>query len=458
MQSGDSRLTAKMTPEWLHQLLWFVATLLGGSAVWYFLSERSYHLALWSGYAALIVVITVVALTIRNNLLAGEAQREAKPVQQTAPSASTASSPSTAAVVNIPNQLANEGLAGGIYLEGRRNNVLVENCIEAIVAQHPEIAKLGMSSVAPDFKQATFDLEPKRILTLEFNGQPVLNRQDYTFSFVIFATTPNAYVDLLTTIQSDNGETSLKYDMATANPFQDVKAQNIKTYRPQISNFFPEIPRFLKGRVRITNTSDTQLVVSVFLPMIEEGLFASSLIPCGRKRGGESLSYEAKGNMPSDLDAGGTISFFFSPSWNADRLTPGISPHFLNWTDQTGANGIKIIADSRDHGKLKAIIASNGKATVLPSDIRPLKGERYSVHLRFAKQRADLLINAKYTSSVSDVQLPKGSALGQHFYIGSNPVNEDDGVFATMSDFKVFAGWLDDERIKREVQEVLSRR
>ena len=276
----------------------------------------------------------------------------------------------------------------------------------------------------------------------------MLHRRDYTFSYIVFAEDPNAKLDILSSIESDTDADRLKYDFIGATPFQDIRAKNIRTFRPQLSHFFPEVPRFLRGKITITNTTAKLLTVAIVLPVIEEGLFASSPINCGAKRAGDFLSYASKGNMPNDLEKGGTISFSFSPSWNADRLTPGIDPHFLNWTDANERNGIKIFSDSKDHGKIKVATIVNSKTTTVASEITPLKGTAYSVDVRFSSQRVDLSINGNAWSKLN-VALPNVSKLtDQQFYIGSNPSNEDDGAFSTMSDFRAYGAWLSDEQIK----------
>jgi hypothetical protein len=62
-----------MTPEWAFQALWFGAGIGGTGAVWYFLSQRDYHTALWVGFATIVVVCFTIALHIRNDLLHREA-------------------------------------------------------------------------------------------------------------------------------------------------------------------------------------------------------------------------------------------------------------------------------------------------------------------------------------------------------------------------------------------------
>jgi hypothetical protein len=65
-----------LTPDWLHQLLWFVAGILATGAVWYFLSQKDFHRALWAGFGAIVVCLFCVALLIRNDLIRRELQHD----------------------------------------------------------------------------------------------------------------------------------------------------------------------------------------------------------------------------------------------------------------------------------------------------------------------------------------------------------------------------------------------
>ena len=227
----------------------------------------------------------MVALLIRNNLISREENShnvDSTPAGQTSNVSNVPGNDGR--FINTPNQLANENSARGIFLEGRRNNVLEENCLENNVAQYPEIAKLANSLMAQGAKQISFQLEPNRIVNLEFKGAPVLNRQDYTFSYFIFFEPPSSPIDILSTIQGDGGESSLKFDTSAAAPSSNINAQNNKTFRPYTSHFFSEVPRFLKGKVRLTNTTGKPLTATILFPMMEEGLFPSSPILCGAGR------------------------------------------------------------------------------------------------------------------------------------------------------------------------------
>lgn len=67
-------MTSQMTPEWLLQVIWYGAGVGGTGAIWYFLSQKSYHTALWTGFTTVVVVLLAVALHIRNDLLRREQQ------------------------------------------------------------------------------------------------------------------------------------------------------------------------------------------------------------------------------------------------------------------------------------------------------------------------------------------------------------------------------------------------
>ncbi|MFA5118799.1 MAG: toll/interleukin-1 receptor domain-containing protein [Candidatus Omnitrophota bacterium] len=361
-------------------------------------------------------------------------------------------------IVNIPNALGNESQGSGRIMEGKRSNILEQGCIEKIVEKNSGIAKIEVSPVAPAFKQATFHLEPKSIVNIEFEGKPILLSNYYTFSFIIFSRNQIVKSDVWLAIQGDNVEAPTNFYFEDAIPYQDIKAENIKTFRPQVSSYFPEAPHSIKGKIRITNTRDEPSDISIVLPVIEEGSFASTPIVSGATRNAVFLSYESKGNLPSDLNNGGTIGFMFSPYWDASRLTPGYNPHFLNWTDKNGTNGIKIIADSKDKGKIKVSIAVDGKTTTISSDVVPLKGEVYSVIFRFQKGSADLIVNGNNKTPGKNIAFPDVAKLDTKFFIGCNPYNENDGAFSVIKNIFAYARWLNDDEVKAIINYTLEKR
>lgn len=63
-----------MIQELILQILLSIVGILGGGTVWYFISQKQYHQALWIGFVASIILILVIALYIRNYILQKEIQ------------------------------------------------------------------------------------------------------------------------------------------------------------------------------------------------------------------------------------------------------------------------------------------------------------------------------------------------------------------------------------------------
>lgn len=59
---------AAMVPQWMVQLAWFASGIFATGAFWYFLSQRAYHVALWTGFAAIVLALAAVALHLHNDL------------------------------------------------------------------------------------------------------------------------------------------------------------------------------------------------------------------------------------------------------------------------------------------------------------------------------------------------------------------------------------------------------
>lgn len=62
-------MARSITPQWVFQILWFIAGIGGTGGVWYFLSQNHNHKALWTGFATVVVVCFTIALHIRNDLI-----------------------------------------------------------------------------------------------------------------------------------------------------------------------------------------------------------------------------------------------------------------------------------------------------------------------------------------------------------------------------------------------------
>jgi len=63
-----------MVSDWFLQILLVIIGVIAGGALWYFMSQKQYHQALWSGTAAAIILIVVIALFVRNEIVKTEMQ------------------------------------------------------------------------------------------------------------------------------------------------------------------------------------------------------------------------------------------------------------------------------------------------------------------------------------------------------------------------------------------------
>lgn len=61
-----------MTPDWVFQVMWWGAGILGGGAVFYFLQINAPHSALWTGFGTGVVVLLAITLNIRNGIVGRE--------------------------------------------------------------------------------------------------------------------------------------------------------------------------------------------------------------------------------------------------------------------------------------------------------------------------------------------------------------------------------------------------
>lgn len=347
-------------------------------------------------------------------------------------------------------------ILGGIILEGYRNNILAKYSLEIINKQYPDISTLQQSKVAPDFKECVFRIRPDESINLEFRGRVKRKRNDYTFSFIIYEDHNNIESISISYSISNNLEKSVgKFDFIAAQAFQNIPSLNIKTYRPSISHYFSDIPEAVTGILSIHNKSKEVANITIVLPVIEEGLFASSPIPCDGYRAGEFHYFELGKEIAGEIYQKGTISFLFKPYWHSNLLTPGIDPHFFYWFTDDGKNGIRIISDSKDNGKVKAVVANDGKISYLSSDITPINGEVYSIDFRYKGTSASMVVNGKNIATTEEMAFPKFSELPDKFYIGSNPKSEDLSAFSVIRDLRIYKDYLTEEAIRAGLFELV---
>ncbi len=66
-----------MIPDWVLQIIFLVIGILGGGAIWYFLSLKMHYAALWIGFGTVVLITLVITILIRNSLINKEVKAKA---------------------------------------------------------------------------------------------------------------------------------------------------------------------------------------------------------------------------------------------------------------------------------------------------------------------------------------------------------------------------------------------
>lgn len=337
---------------------------------------------------------------------------------------------------------------GGLIVEGLRNNLIPNDWF-----QDQKYASLGAvikNSRIEAFSvpEYIFRVEPNKKLNIDINAPPLAQRNDYTFSFLYYTDNIDfPHVKLQCSISDGNEKVTKMFSYKNEDIFIMRTPEGLIVFRPFISHKFSSQPQNIVASINLENTTTKEFTFIFCFPMIEQGLFPSSPI-IGNYRDGETVSWEGADKAFNKKK--GTLSFFFQPFWGANDLTAGISPYLFYWVTDDLNHGIKIFADSNDNGKIKVESISDGSKSYIVSEISPLKGEAYSVCLRWNNNLADLIINGKNVYSAKLV-MPSCKALSPKFYLGSSPISKEYGAFAVFRDFKFYSDWLSDRIIKSEI-------
>ena len=335
---------------------------------------------------------------------------------------------------------------GGLTVEGARLNLVPNNWFQEqnYTSLGSEIKNLRILSTSPEY---IFRIKPQGIFNIIIDVPPFGTRNDYTFSFLYYTTGNNfPHVKLTSTISAGNEKIEKPFLYKDYDIF--LKKEGTIVFRPTISHKFSSQPQKIIAGINLENTTTNDFIFILCFPQLEPGLFASSPILPSTMRREELYQWEGADKIFSQKK--GTLSFFFQPFWGANELTIGISPHLFYWVSNDKKNGIMIFADSNDNGKIKAEFISNGLKSYITSETFPLKGEVYSICLRWDNDIADLIINGKSTNSAKIV-LPLNINLSSKFYLGGSPDSEEDAAFAVFRSFNFYSEWLSDRIIKSEI-------
>jgi hypothetical protein len=428
-----------MVPDSVMGILLAVFGLVSGIAVSQYYHKK-YVACISSGFFSAVLLLAVITLYWRNGIIKKELIEKDKEL--------LASVEVQNVLKSLPEQDPNvpDQKMGGVIIEGRRNNMIPPEWSRALLQAITNVEVRSSRIVSGmDEQEYIFSVKPSKRLNITIPSNTNNSRKDYTFSFLCYNSGNDlSSIDLELGIDTEIEQVRSKIEFNEANTYMDNKKINLKVFRAEISHLFSIIPRTIKGYLSLTNNSDKELEFIMTFPMMEQGLFSSSPIQCGKERGTDFLSFLSI-NMPINE---GTILFFFRPYWGAKQLTKGISPHLFDCVTNDDANGIRIYADSYDEGKLKVEIVRNGIKTIVTSDVVFVKEKVYSIAFRWNDNLGEILINGKTVSSAKKIPTLTRELLPKSCYIGSNPKSEDLAAFGTFRDLMIYSKWLTDRVIR----------
>jgi hypothetical protein len=195
-------------------------------------------------------------------------------------------------------------------------------------------------------------------------------------------------------------------------------------------------------------SDDEPMQIFLALLSLEEGLFASSVIPPGEPRGfrdAETLFYPREGSFFEG--SAGTISFFFAPDWTGPQLGSDTVAYLIDCGTQGQLNAISVVADGADYGKIKVIIVTEGSHVVLDSEIIPVRGNIYAIALRWTKHSAELLVNGRLVAAADGIDMSNKDRLSEHVYIASTGRSGRLSAFGRISHV-LATNWLSDLEIR----------
>lgn len=300
-----------------------------------------------------------------------------------------------------------------IILEGTRHNFLPEDLLSftELSGLVSAPAWIGSSELGP----AALEITVCPSIDFSFVCRIALNvaHRDYTFS--VYAWERDGHCSDFGLRVSDHSETQLSYCDLSNKPTRLMRAVR-----------FANTPTAIEVAVFGRNSSEAPLVIRLCMPVIEEGLFATSPIALGQYRSEDQLAYDRKQNFFEGPM--GTVAFLFKPIWSAHELSSEFTPHLLSCSNEDGRHAIEIYADTNNGGGIAARLASGDNESFIRSDVLPQREKLYSIALTWLPPYVSLMVNGFSVGEI-EAALPPREKLGEKVYLGKSARGELGSAF-----------------------------
>jgi len=309
-----------------------------------------------------------------------------------------------------------------IILEGTRHNFLPRDLLG--ISDWAGLAAPPTWVDQSELGQAAIELNILPNADFSFTSRISVNHsyQDYTLS--IYAWVLCDSQQKLTLRVSDGRETQCANAELSRKPQRLIRASR-----------FADSPAWIEIEVLGANQFNRQLTLRLSMPVLEEGLFATTPISLGAFRAEDQLSYLRAGNFFEETV--GTIAFFFVPSWSAHELSAGLSPHLFSCSNHDGSEAVEIFVDSNNGGCISVRLAAQGREHFIRSDVFPQREKLYAIALTWLEPSVRLIVNG-YPVGETEMTMPTGDKLGETVYLGKSSRSDCMSAFGC---FENLIGW-----------------
>jgi len=181
------------------------------------------------------------------------------------------------------------------------------------------------------------------------------------------------------------------------------------------------------------------------MPVLEDGLFATTPIALNEVRAEDGLSYQREGNFFEGPV--GTIAFIFSPSWSAHELSDSVSPHLFSCSDALGHNAVDLLADATHGGCVTARVIAANREQIIRSDVFMRRGQTYLIALRWAAPFVELVVNGYQVASMEAV-MPATGSLSNDVFLGKSSRLDHMSAFGAFESCTSYASFLSDYELR----------